>query len=145
MPDEPIILLLLGNETFQLVHKTNIGWIYSMCDNWSVFQTLSIDWISQNWHIKTIITSHSFVRQLIVPGNYWDIRIVKLCPLLIIITLTNNLNNYTKEPKCLRQYLSQYSLNAGQSCMLSSQINSDRTRAKHRFEWCDNDMNDFYH
>ena len=128
MPDEPIKLLLLKNEAFQPVYKTNIWWIYSMCDNWSVFQTLSIDWISRNWHIKTIITSHSFVRQLIVPGNYLDIRIVKPCPLLIIITLTNNLNSYTKKPKCLKQYLSQYSLNAGQ-----------------RFEWCDNDMNDFYH
>ena len=133
MPDEPIILLQLKNEAFQLVDKTNIGWIYSMCDNWSVFQTLSIDWISQNWHIKTIITSHSFVRQLIVPGNYLDIRIVKPCPLLIIITLTYNLNSYTKKPKCLRQYIGQYSINAVQSCMLSSQINPDGTRAKHRF------------
>ena len=145
MPDEPIILLLLENEAFQLVHKANIGWIYPMCDNWSVFQTLSIDWISRNWHIKTIITSHSFVRQLIVPGNYLDIRIVKPCPLLIIITLTYNLNSYTKKPKCLRQYLCQYSRNADDSCMLSSQFNPDRTRAKHRYLWYGNAMNDFYH
>ena len=116
-----------------------------MCDDWSVFQALSKDWISQNRHIKTNITSQYFVRQLIVPGHYSTIRIVKLCPLFIIITHTYNLTSYKKKPKYLRQYLSPNSRNAGKSCMLASQINSDRTRAKHRFEWCGNDMNDFYH
>ena len=70
--------------------------------------------------IMAIVTSECFIKQLIVLCYYLDIRIGKLCPLLIIITLTNNLNSYTKKPKCLKQYLSQYNLNAGQSCMLSS-------------------------
>ena len=115
-----------------------------MCDKWSVLQPF-LTWLNgSNTQVKTIITSEYFVRQLMVPGNYLDIRIVKLCHLLIIITHTCNLTSYTKKSKCLRQYIGQYSVNADQSCMLSSQINPDSTRAKHRFEWYGNYLNDSY-
>ena len=81
----------------------------------------------------TTITSKYFITQLIVPGYYSAIRIVKLGPLLIIIAYTYNLTSYTKKPKYLRQYLCQYRQNADNSCMLSSQFNPDRTRAKPRY------------
>ena len=142
MPDEPIKLLLLKNEAFQPVDKTNIWWIYILCVIIEVFfrpcQLIEL------FIISILRQPSQVIRQLMVPGNYLDIRIVKLCHLLIIITHTCNRNSYQKKPKCLRQYIGQYSVNADQSCMLSSQINPDSTRAKHRFEWYGNYLNDSY-
>ena len=58
-------------------------------------------------HEDLVLMSRTYQRE---PTDDEINRIVKLCPLLKIITHTYNLTYYKKKPKCLRPYIGQYSV-----------------------------------